>query len=358
MLYEQLEQLGHRPWIICRRGFALHEHCRQAGWRHLDLFFNGSFHPRRDLLDLRAWLAWGRREHPDLIHCHRGKDHWLGCAVASRLQRPLVRTRHVVMPVHRHWFNRWLYLRATAALLCVSQATLNSFGPWARRLPNSRIILSAVNHERFDPDRRSDAWRLGLDPQPGAGEPLWYGLIGRFQSIKGQHIFLEAAARVAARVPQARFLIAGAGSDSYRLRYERQAGALGLAGRTVLLGYLENLPEALASLDVGVIASLGSEGSSRIALEMMASGLPLVATRVGGIPDVTQPAATALLVPPGNPEALAEAMLSWAGDGEGRLQTGARAREYVIRHHDPRVWIHQVLEVYAAAAARTPRPAA
>lgn len=359
MLYDQLERLGHRPWIVCRQGYALHQHAVQAGWRTLDLEFNSGFHPWTDGRDLTRWLQWARRENPDIIHCHRGKDHWLGLAVAQLLGRPLVRTRHVVVPVVRHWMNRWLYLHATHAILCVSKATRESFGVWQDRLPAGRVILSAVDSDRFHPQGRSDAWRRlhaaapWSDPADGAGEqPLWFGLIGRFQSIKGQQIYLEAAGRVAAQVPQAHFLIAGAGSDNQRLRYEARAEELGFGKRLVVLGFRPDLPEILASLDVGVIASLGSEGSSRIALEMMASGLPLVATRVGGIPDITEPRGVARLVAPGDPAAMAEAMLAWAKDPEARRATGLAARQHVLQAHHPRLWAETIVKAYQDAIHR------
>ena len=155
MLYEQLEALGHRPWIVCRRGYALEARARERGWRHLSLTFDSRFHPLHDLADIRSWVAWGRREQVDLLHCHRGKDHLLGVAVARRLRRPLVRTRHVVTPVHLHPFNRWLYLRATDAILCVSRAARASFGALggrsAARPSAVRRGQRAVSSDQRDP---------------------------------------------------------------------------------------------------------------------------------------------------------------------------------------------------------------
>lgn len=351
MLYDQYEALGHRPWIICRRGFALEAYARERSLRHLSLTFNGSFNPLADGRDAAQWLAWARAERPDVIHCHRGKDHWLGCYVAARCRRPLIRTRHVVMPIHRHLMNRWLYFRATGAVICVSQAARQTFGPWADRLPNCRVVLSAVDSDKFNPGLRSDTWRreiAGLGAS-GAGEPLWYGLVGRFQSIKGQKYYLEAAARVAREFPEARFLIAGAGSDGQAQKYRAQAAELGIADKIHIVGYLPNLPEVLASLDVGVIASVGSEGSSRIAMEMMASGVPLAATRVGGIPDIAEHSGAARLVAPRDPEALAEAMLAWAKDPEARGAAGLAGRRHVVEHHHPRRWAEAMLEAYRSA---------
>jgi len=346
MLYEQLGRLGHHPWIVCRKGYRLEAFARRSGWNHLALQFNSRFNPWSDLKDLVRWLRWARRIRPDVIHCHRGKDHWLGRALAYGIHRPLVRTRHTVMPIRRHWLNRWFYLRATDAIICVSQAARSSFGPWRNLLPHGRVILSAVDTERFRPDRRSEPWRLGQPVAGGVEEPIWFGCIGRLNSIKGHKYFLEAAARVAAACPQARFLIAGAGSEGRRAEFASRAAQMGLSDRLVIDGYVEDLPTVLASLDVGVIASIGSEGSSRIALEMMASGLPLVATKVGGIPEITNPSQGGLLVEPGAPEAMAEAMLAWAADPARRKSAGCAARHHVLQAHDPCRWAKKMIAVY------------
>ncbi len=344
MLYQQLEAAGHRPWLICRQGFVLETRARENHWRHLSLRFNGSFNPADDLHDYRRWIQWARQENPDLLHCHRGKDHWLGCWVAKSLKCPLVRTRHVVTPVHPHFVNRWLYLRATQAIICVSQAARRSFGPWQEALPIGQVILSAVDTEKFHPGRRSEQWRLAK--AAGPGEPLWFGLIGRLQNIKGQEIFLQAAEKVAQALPAAHFLIAGEGSASRHRYYREWAAQHGFAERLLVEGYLPDLPQVLASLDVGVIASLGSEGSSRIAMEMMASGLPLSTTNVGGIPDLLPSTEMGRLVPPGDPDALANAMLAWAGDQNLRQQAGLLARRQMLAGHQPQHWIQSILAVY------------
>ena len=365
ILYERLDALGHRPWIICRRESALHHHAQTHAWRHLALTFSGSFSLLSDTADLRAWRALARREPPAIVHCHRGKDHWGGLFIARQAGCPLIRTRHVVMPVRRHPLNRWFYLRATRAIISVSAAARASLGPWADRHPFERIILAAVDLGRFHPGLRLRAPLRGrgapgaeaapLDPvRDSPLDQIWFGLLGRFQGVKGHKFFLQAAARVAAHCPAARFMLAGQGSAGQLAKFRALAAELGIADRVWITGILEDLPRVLASLDVGVIASVGSEGSSRAALEMMASGLPLVATRVGGIPDLVPSEAFGRLVPPRDPEALAAAMLAWAADPEARAFAGRLARDHVERHHSPERWIAETLAVYRLARGEPP----
>lgn len=286
MLYRRLESLGHRVWLACRRGHELEAYAQREGMNFLSLGFSGSFSPGGDWSDAQAMTRLVREEKIDVIHAHRGKDHWAAVAAGLRAGVPVVRTRHVVTRVKDHLFNRWLYGRATAAVISVSKAAEAGFGSMLRSIPNQRVILSAVDSEMFHPSKRSELWRREGLTSGFSGDPLWIGLIGRIQRIKGQKIFLDAASIVARECPEAHLLIAGRGGPEARERYQAFARASGFEGRLRVEGMLPNLPEVMASLDIGVVASLGSEGSSRVTMEYMASGAPVVGTCVGGIPEI------------------------------------------------------------------------
>jgi glycosyltransferase involved in cell wall biosynthesis len=126
------------------------------------------------------------------------------------------------------------------------------------------------------------------------------------------------------KFPHVRFVLAGLGDEKRYDPLKRAASELGIAGHVAFLGYQHDVASLMASLDVGVIASLGSEGSSRVTIEYMASGIPVVATRVGGIPELVEDGRTALLVEPGNVEALADAI--------GRLIISADMRKSLGKH--------------------------
>lgn len=350
--------------LVCRRGFMLEAHARAEGFRHVALGYSSRFSPLGDARDVAALRGLITSEKIDVIHVHRGKDHWIGMAAALLTGIPLVRTRHVVTPVRQHFMNRWLYSRATSALLSVSSAAERSFGRLIERIPNHRVILSAVDHERFSPARRSEKWRKEHSGNNASGEPVWIGLIGRIQHVKGQDNFLRAAALVAAQCPEARFLIAGRGGPKKRAKYLRFANDHGFGDRLTIKGTLDNLPEVMASLDIGVVASIGSEGSSRVTLELMASSVPVVVTRVGGIPELMrlerdgapppdaqhiQIGEFGLLVPPGDAEAMAEAMIRLVRDPALRSRMGEAGRRTAVRDHDPGRWAGAIEETYRTA---------
>jgi glycosyltransferase involved in cell wall biosynthesis len=353
-LYEQLRRRGHRVSLVCRRGYEIARHAEQCGFTFHTLTMNGRFNGLSDLFDLLRLRAILKRERAQLIHCHRGKDHWLAATARLTLAQPpaLVRTRHVVVPVKGHLANRWLFAHATDAVVAVSEKakdSLRSVLPHMRRAP--RVIYAAVDINEFNPSRRDPELRKELGV---GGNDLLVGLIGRLSSIKGQSEFLRAAAAVAAHFPQAKFLLSGRGSKGRRQRLLNEARNLGISDRLIMLDYQPLIAPLIASLDVGVVASLGSEGSSRITLEYMASGVPIVATRVGGIPELVSDGETALLIPPGDADALAQGIEKLLASQSLRRQLSQAARARAEQCYTYDRFMNEVEELYRDVLATRP----
>jgi glycosyltransferase involved in cell wall biosynthesis len=163
---------------------------------------------------------------------------------------------------------------------------------------------------------------LGLPPDA----PL-VAAICRLAPCKGVQFFLEAAAHLAPRWPDVRFLVVGDGPC--RADLERTASRLGLSGRLVFAGSRSDIPEILSDLRVCVLPSL-YEGLPNILLESMAMGIPVVATRVGGTPEGVDDGVTGILVPPRDPGSLARAVEHLLQDPEAGRRMGMAGRERVI----------------------------
>jgi glycosyltransferase involved in cell wall biosynthesis len=361
-LYEALTALGHHVLLACRRGSALEEHAAKQGWNRIVLEF--SSRPRySDWKDIQQLEQRIREERIELFHAHRGKDHWVGVVVSRRCAIPLVRTRHVVTPVDRHFFNRWLYSEGMEGLISVSSAVEAGLGGLVDAPRLRTVIHSAVDQEKFSPLHRSEVWRRGegggvAGEAPNEHERLWIGLIGRIQRVKGQRPFIDAVGPVAKEFPEAQVLIAGRKGESYRRIFRQRARDLGFDPMQMHVeGFLDDLPTAMASLDIGVVASLGSEGMSRVTLEYMASGVPVVATRVGAIPELLERQGEeplGLIVPPDDPAAMTGALLLLARDPERRRRMAERGLEAVRARHTVEAWAEATVDVYrrVMAAAR------
>lgn len=305
MLVEGLLKRNIPTLLICREGYALQKEASQRGIEHETLTMKGNFTGIDDLRDVLKYRRIVKSFKPSVIHCHRGKDHWLSaavCMVLNKSEQPvLIRSRHVMVPVKTHLFNRWLYKHATSGVIAVSKGAASTLeGLPLKKSPH--IIYSAVDSDRFNPAKRDS----GMRKECGAGEGnILIGLVGRIQRIKGQHIFLEAARMISDENEDVRFVIAGKGSKTRHGNIRAISEKYGITDKVRIFGYLEDVESLIASLDLGVVASLGSEGSSRIVLEYMASGVPVVATEVGGIPEILEQGTLGYLVPPDNPEKLA-----------------------------------------------------
>src|SRR2546426_4188752 len=170
------------------------------------------------------------------------------------------------------------------------------------------VIHNGIDLSRFQPNGSAGQLRHELGLPPGA--PL-VAVLSRLIKLKGIEYFLEAAALVASRVPEARFLVIGdaqLGEEAYRQELECYADRLGLGQRLVFTGFRLDAPEILSELAVSVLPSL-TEGLSNTLLESMAAGIPVVATSVGGNPEAVEDGLVGLLLPPRDPGALAQAIL-------------------------------------------------
>ncbi len=213
------------------------------------------------------------------------------------------------------------YHRRTVA---ISQAVKDS-AVKTYRVPEDRltVIYRALPDDWFDGGLHDRGWALrkalGLDE----ASPVLL-TVGRLVPQKGQRYLLEAMPSVLAQCPNARLLIVGTGELENTLK--SLAVQLGIEGAVQFLGRREDVRELLALSDIFVFPSL-FEGLGVSLLEACGMGVPCVASRVGPIPEVIEDGVTGLLVPPRQPQALAEAILCLASDRERARAMGQRARQ-------------------------------
>jgi L-malate glycosyltransferase len=207
------------------------------------------------------------------------------------------------------------------------------------------VIRNGVDLERFTRARGSGALRqeLGLPPDG----PL-IAVLCRVSPTKGLEYFLQAAAIVAADRPDARFLIVGQPEPrdrEYQERLVTYAARLGLERRVIFTGLRLDVAEVLSELAVSVLPSL-SEGLSNVLLESMATGIPVIATGVGGNPEAVEDGVTGLLVPPRDPAALARAVQRILHNRELAARLGHAGRQRVTERFAIDNVIRQTEQLY------------
>jgi glycosyltransferase involved in cell wall biosynthesis len=303
----ELERRGHLVTLGCRAGTEARviDRARREGVaRVTTLALAGGARPVSDGSDLRRLRAM--LSDVDVVHVHRGKEHWLA-AVANRListPRPLVRTRHIAQAVRPHAANRWLYRRGTAFVVTVSEAIRRQYVAAGLVEPDRVAALpGGADTERYHPVPRDPETYARMGGRPD--RPL-VGMIGGLRVMKGHATVVEAAARLVARGVRPHFVFVGRGpmEPAVRAAIERA----GLASQFTFAGFVDDLTATLAALDVVLYTPLESDGMSRVIFEYLAAGRPLIAARVGVVPEVLTDREHAALVPAGDGEALAEAI--------------------------------------------------
>jgi len=206
----------------------------------------------------------------------------------------------------------------------VSEDILNS--NWGLTRDQVVTVPNGLVYDEFlVPIDKLDARRNIL---PGKEGEFWFGTAGRLSPVKNHEILIKAFADVSAEYPQSRLLIAGAGELQADLM--RMTSALCLDNKVSFLGYRDDLPIFYKALDVFLLPSL-REGFGLALVEAMASGLPVIASRVGGIPEFFEGVDIGFMADPKNPAEFASAMKSMLSVPKSRLEIlGANARQRAV----------------------------
>jgi glycosyltransferase involved in cell wall biosynthesis len=288
-------------------------------------------HPVRDARALGHLAALMRRGRYHIVHTHTTKAGLLG-RIAARLAGAPV----VVHTPHGHAFHGYLGAAGSAALVrverglarwtdrivCLTEAEraehvrLRIGPPELFEVIHSGVDVGHFAAARVSPEAKRRA--LGLPPDG----PL-VGCVARLVPVKGVQYLLEAVPAIRAAVPGATVVFVGDGP--LRGALERAAAGRALDGAAVFLGLRRDVEEILPLCEVVVLPSL-NEGMGRAAVEALASGRPVVGSRVSGIQDVVRDGETGLLVPPADPAALARAVVRCLVDPALRRALGERAR--------------------------------
>ena len=298
-----LRQRGHGQIIVCREESELETRARAEEFSCFALPLHDPAYAY-GILQLRQHLQLAPC---DILHAHDGRGQtvaWLA-SIGMRVRR--VASRRVpFLPRHR-WVHRLKYAHTCDAVVTVS----DFIRQWAIRygVPHSKIELIPDGIE-IPPELPSMTRTAEARARWGFGEDEFLvGHLGAFTREKGQEVALEAFRLLIKHLPQARLLLAGEGPTLKDLEITQGCKALG--DRVRLCGAIENLAEFFPALDLFVMPSK-SEGLGSSALMAMSYGLPVVASRVGGLPEVVEEARTGWLVEPASPSALANAILAAA----------------------------------------------
>ena len=245
-----------------------------------------------------------------------------------------------------------LFKLVKPGILAISKAVADDLPPAMRA--RTRVVYNGLDLAAFD---QAVARPADLPLSEGDGPVI--GTVSYLIPWKGQEIFLRAAALLAGAHPSWRFVVVGDPIFQFRGerdRLEALAAELGIRDRVAFAGHREDIPAVMGALDLFVLPSL-YEPFGRVLIEAMGARLPIVASRAGGVPEIVLDGETGVLVPPGEPEALADAIAGLVIDREraDRLASAGRAR--VERCFSLEATVTGVLEAYEDLGLVPPVPA-
>jgi glycosyltransferase involved in cell wall biosynthesis len=298
-------------------------------------------HGRADVFAWRKLARYMRREHVDVVHAHMFGSNLWGTVLGRLCGVPVIIAHEHTWSFEgqplRKLLDREVIGRFCSVFIAVSREDRCRIIE-IERVPAGRVRFLANGITARAPTPGRDL-RPELSP---AGGPL-VGSIGGLRRQKGYDVFIRASALLRERHPDLRVVIAGEGAR--RPELEALIEGLALADTVTLLGRRLDVPDILAALDVAVSSS-NYEGSPLAVMEYMEAGLPIVASRVGGVPDLIDDGVQGLLVEAGDVEQLAGAIERMLSDRERALQMGARARERRRAEFDLDVMVSNVEALY------------
>lgn len=284
---------------------------------------------RRAQREISSWLD---RVRPDVVHTNTAVILPVAGAPAQMRGIPhLVHIRETFADFGPLWppYRAWIARRADR-IVCISQYLAGMFTP-RQRASQVRVIHNGIPRAEFESLDAEAIRRFRAPFEPG---PVIV-LVGRIKLVrKGQDVLVRAAGLLKSRFPTACYVLVGApfpGNESHVDQLRALARECGVENCIHFTGHLDNPKIAIAACDVSVMASSTPEPLGNVTIESMALGRPLVATNIGGTPELVQNGKTGLLIPSGDPAAMADAISRLLSNPEAARAMGAAARAHYER---------------------------
>lgn len=331
---------GHEVSLIVQPESRLYSRLKDSGLKIYPVRMRGAL----DLRAILSVLAFIRRNKIQIVHTHSSIDTWVAGIAAKLYGKAVIfRTRHVETPIGSVFPYRYLCHRIVTTGENIRRMFIDKYN-----LPEDKIVSipTGVDLDFFSSCVSGEKIRseLSLDKDT----PL-IGNIGIFRGKKGHRFFLEACAIIKVSLPRARFLIVGEGPIEKHIRGWIEE--FGLEKEVSILNFREDINEVLAAIDILVMSSI-AEGVPQIISQALAMEKGVVATSIGGIPELIKDNYTGLLVPPQNSSSIAGACLSLIRDKSLSSRLGLAGRKLVEEKFSLDSMLDRIEELYLFSQSR------
>ncbi len=304
------------------------------------IFLNVRFiKSRRDIL---RFIRIIEEEKIDLINAHTGSSHVL--AVVSLLfaarKLKVVRTRGDVRPPKDNLLTKLLYF-GTSKFIAAAEFIKNMYKDIG--ICEEKLITI---YQGIDIDKFSSQSKLHSSLFSKGNREKRIGIVGRLDPVKGHFGFLKAMALVREKISDIEVLVVGKEENVKEIELKHLAKDLSIQRNILFIGYTKNVPEIMANCAIGVISSVASEATSRVLLEWMAAGKPVVATKIGVIPEIVQDGGTGFLVSPDNPQEMADKIVFLLQNKDRLESMQTLSRKLIEEKFSEEIFIEKTEQVY------------
>lgn len=345
---EQVEWLnanGHRSSLGAHPESELYKRAVKKQIPILALPFRGSFSP---VVISRLW-NFIRQEKVDLVDCHDRRDN--DAAALCRFLCPVVRSHHMVKPMKDSFRHRMRWQTGCDAVIATAEIIKKQLTDLSYKDADKIHVVGEWADEPFFLPATDERQYLRNEFDVTENTRL-FAVIGMLRRDKGQDIFIETAKQYLEEDPNALFLIIGEATQSDTSGFKGELIAsikkYDLTNRVIMCGYRSDIPRVTKALDALIICSTGTEAQSRTAPQAFASKVPLVASKVGGVPELVTHEETGLLVDIGDVNAYTQALHQLIEDQEFAQQLTQNAytfskQELTLKHR-----MLETLDVYSS----------
>jgi glycosyltransferase involved in cell wall biosynthesis len=280
-----------------------------------------------------------------LVNYHDAHSAAIGSVAASLAKVPLrVISRRVDFPLKRNPFSRRKYTKNIDAIIAVSEGVKKVLVEGGIDAGRIRVIPDGIDFAPFEDQTSKDYLRHELSFAP---DDFLVGIVAHLADHKGHKYLIQASEYLREHSSKIKIIIVGEGP--LKMELSKQVKEIHGEGMVFFLGFREDIPQILNSLDMFVLSSY-LEGMGSSLMDAMACRLPIVATRVGGIPEVVEHGKTGLLVSPRSPKALAKAILNVYQDKDLAHRLGQKGYEVVHQKFSAESMASKVIDLYEALA--------
>jgi len=336
-LAKYLVKLGHRA-IVVSAGGALVKDLEAVGALHYTLpVEKKSFLTMARMVPRLAEII--KKERIDIVHARSRVPAWIAYFACRRTNTVFITTCHGYYKKHPFSYVMGWAKRAIVLSNVIGRHMIDDFATPHERI---KLIPRSVDLEKF----------RYVSPDTKRKQDFNVGIIGRITPIKGHLYFVKAMARVARQVPRLRIWIVGdapASKEAYKEQVQVLVRRLGLWHCTEFLGTQKDIPAVMAQLDLLVLATTTHEAFGRVIVEAQAAGVPVVATKVGGVVDIIEDNRTGLLVPAAEEEGISEAVMKIYHNPKLVAELAERAYIKIKEKYNVELMVKNTLEVYQEA---------